>query len=180
MVKRLLSTDRGAAHSFSFSKASLISFSMPISSKSGVSYWLCGKSSRLGVKLLQPELQRPSPAAQEGLLGPLHRLPLHRSLEDSEELLTLQTQTAGRLVQLDYTLEELPPFFTIHKTADIKAKTLTALGTEPGHFRSFTCTTNAATLANVASSAMRRSRLMLTCLSKKKRAQPSFLAVCGG
>lgn len=30
-----------------------------------------------GMKLLQSELQRPSPAAQEGLLGPLHRLPLH-------------------------------------------------------------------------------------------------------
>ena len=30
-----------------------------------------------GVQLLQSELHRPSPAAQEGLPGPLQRLPLH-------------------------------------------------------------------------------------------------------
>jgi len=41
------STDWGAAHSLSFSMASLISFSMPISSKSGVSYWLCGNSGQI-------------------------------------------------------------------------------------------------------------------------------------
>lgn len=44
------SAGRGAAHSPSFSIASLISFSMPISSKSGVSYWLCRKPSTLSVR----------------------------------------------------------------------------------------------------------------------------------
>jgi hypothetical protein len=42
MVRRFLSTGRGAAHWASFDTARLISFSRPINSNSGVSYWLCG------------------------------------------------------------------------------------------------------------------------------------------
>lgn len=38
---------------------------------------LLGDHGVQGVQLLQPELQGPRPAAQEGLPGPQHRLPLH-------------------------------------------------------------------------------------------------------
>lgn len=53
------SAGRGAAHSPNFSMASLISFSMPMSSNSGVSYWLCRKPNTLSVRQVKGQCHMP-------------------------------------------------------------------------------------------------------------------------